>query len=115
MHLLKGKNEILSAFREFKAAAENRHGRKIQFLQTDNGKEFRNDAFDDFLRESGIRRRLTVTHTPQQNGVAERRNRTLLDMTRCLLIESGLPASFWDKAEHGKLHPKPMPVAQPPG
>lgn len=56
MHLLKGKNEILSAFREFKAAAENRHGRKIQFLQTDNGKEFRNDAFDDFLKESGIRR-----------------------------------------------------------
>jgi len=51
-----------------------------------------------FFRENGIQRRLTITHTPEQNGMAERKNRTLLDMTRCLLFDSGLPGSFWGEA-----------------
>lgn len=98
IRLLKRKNEVLNAFKDFKVFAENRHGRKIQFLQSDNGREYRNEAFDKFLRENGIGRRLTVTHTPEQNGVAERRNRTLMDMTRCLLLQSSLPSSFWGEA-----------------
>jgi len=98
IRLLKRKNEVLNAFKDFKAMAENRHGKRILYLQTDNGKEYRNEAFDAFLRENGISRRLTVTHTPEQNGVAERRNRTLLDMTRCLLMQSQLPESFWGEA-----------------
>jgi len=68
------------------------------FLQTDNEKEYKNIAFDDFLRENGIRRRLIMTHTPEQNGVAEKMNQTLFDMMRCLIIESQLPASFWREA-----------------
>ena len=67
-------------------------------MQSDNGKEYRNNEFNKFLKDSGIGRRLTVTHTPERNGVAERKNRTLIDMARGLLIQSGLPPSFWGEA-----------------
>ena len=67
-------------------------------MQSDNGKEYRNNVLDKFLKDSGIRRRLTVTHTPEQNGVAERKNQKLVEMARCLLIQSGLPPSFWGEA-----------------
>jgi len=51
-----------------------------------------------FLKANGIKHRLSVTHTPEQNGVAERRNRTLIDMVRCLLFQTTLPPSFWGEA-----------------
>lgn len=53
---------------------------------------------NELLRSSGIKRRLTTTYTPQQNGTAERKNRTLVEMARCMLIESGLPPCFWAEA-----------------
>lgn len=104
IRLLKRKDEVFNAFKDFKAFAENKHGRKIQYLQSDNGREYRNDAFDAFLKEADISRRTTVTHTSEQNGVAERRNRTLMDMTRCLLIQSSLPPSFWGEAINTANH-----------
>lgn len=86
------------SFKSFKSFVENQTGRKIKCLQSDNGKEYINREFDDFLKKSGIGRRLTVMHTPEQNGVAERKNRTLVEMARCLLIQSNLPPSFWGEA-----------------
>lgn len=82
---------------EFKAYDETQTGRKIKSIQTDNGTEYRNNKFD-FLKINEIKHRLTVTHTPEQNGVAERRNRTLMDMAWCLLFQSELSSSFWGKA-----------------
>ena len=52
----------------------------------------------DFLNQNGIKRRLTVPYTPQQNGVAERKNQTLVEMARCMIIQSGLPSSFCAEA-----------------
>lgn len=98
IRLLKRKDEVLDAFKEYKAFAEKLTGKSIKYLQSDNGKEYRSNEFDRFLKEHGIGRRLTVTHTPEQNGVTERRNRTLVEMARCLLIQSGLPPSFWGEA-----------------
>nr|GFB40774.1 retrotransposon protein, putative, Ty1-copia subclass [Tanacetum cinerariifolium] len=66
-------------------------------LRTDNGLEFCNREFKLCI-ESGIARHLTIAETPQQNGLAERMNRTLIDKVRCLLIQSGLPKTFWAKA-----------------
>ena len=54
--------------------------------------------FEEYLKSQGITRRLTTAYTPEQNGVAERKNRTLVESARCLLIQSGLPPSFWAEA-----------------
>lgn len=98
IYFLSKKTDILDAFKQYKAYVENLTGKRIKALQSDNGTEYCNRKFDEFLRENGIRRRLTVPHTPEQNGVAERKNRTLVDMARCMLIQSKLPRSFWAEA-----------------
>lgn len=67
-------------------------------MRSDNGREYCSQKFEDFLKKEGIEHHLTVEYTPQQNGVAERKNRTLLDMARCMLIQSGLPLKFWAEA-----------------
>ena len=95
---LKSKDEVFSAFKSYKNLVEKQTGKKIRNLQSDNGGEYISGDFEKFLDEEGIKRRLTVPHTPQQNGVAERKNRSLLEASRCLMIESGLPPSFWAEA-----------------
>lgn len=73
-------------------------GKRVKCLQSDNGLEYVNRSFNELLERHGMSRRLTVPYNPQQNGVAERKNRTLLDLARCLLLENGLPSSFWAEA-----------------
>ncbi|CAM8938448.1 unnamed protein product [Rhodiola kirilowii] len=96
--LLKTKDEAFTKFKDWKLLEENQTGKKVKALRTDNGLEFCNAEFDNFCIDHGILRHKTVRLTPQQNGVAERMNRTLLDKLRCLLFTSGLPKSFWGEA-----------------
>nr|GEX22810.1 retrotransposon protein, putative, Ty1-copia subclass [Tanacetum cinerariifolium] len=98
VHFLRHKNEAFSKFKEWKQLVENQTGRKLKKLRTNNGFEFYNQKFNSLCNESRIPRHLTVAETPQQNGLAERMNRTLLNKVRCLLIQSGLPYSFWTEA-----------------
>ncbi|GJT52209.1 retrotransposon protein, putative, ty1-copia subclass [Tanacetum coccineum] len=98
VYFLRHKNEAFSKFKEWKQLVENQTGRKLKKLRTDNGLEFCNQEFNNLCKESGIARHLTVAGTPQQNGLAERMNRTLLNKVRCLLIQSGLPDLFWAEA-----------------
>ena len=63
---------------------ENESGKKIKTLRTDNGGEFITKEFEAFLSKHGIRHQNTVPYTPQQNGLAERKNRTLVKMARCM-------------------------------
>ncbi|KMQ84505.1 retrovirus-related pol polyprotein from transposon tnt 1-94, partial [Lasius niger] len=100
IYFIKQKSDVLNAFKEFKTYAENQTGKRIKHLQSDNGREYCNGEFDTFLKEQGIRRRLTVPHTPQQNGVAERKNRTLVEMARCIMFQGNLQMSFWAEAVH---------------
>ena len=83
VYFLKNTSDALPTFKKYKALVENQTGRKIKNLQSDNRREYCNKEFDDYLGSSGIKRRLTVGHTPQQNGVAERRNHTIAEMARC--------------------------------
>lgn len=98
VRFLRRKSEVLQAFKNFKILVEKQTGRKIKYLQSDNGKEFCNEEFDRFLRKEGIARKLTTPYTPQLNGVAERKNRTLMEMARCMMTQSRLPISFWAEA-----------------
>lgn len=97
VYFMKKKSQVLEKFNEFKRRSENCLDLKIEKLRTDNG-EYLSNNFDEYLVEHGITRQLTIPGTPQQNGVAERANQTLMDATRCMLIESGLPRHFWADA-----------------
>nr|GEU92598.1 crooked neck-like protein 1 [Tanacetum cinerariifolium] len=91
---LRGKRYFLSIVDDY----SRRTGRTIKKLRTDNGLEFCNREFKKLCIESGIARHLTVAGTPQQNGLAERINRTLKDKVRCLLIQSRFPKTLWAEA-----------------
>lgn len=98
VYFLKTKNKALEAFKLYKNYVEKFTGSKIKYFQSDNGGEYVNVEFDEFLRKEGIQRRLTVPRTPQQNGVAEKMNRTLVEMARCMLLNSDLCIGFWAEA-----------------
>uniref|UniRef100_A0A2N9EKE5 Integrase catalytic domain-containing protein n=1 Tax=Fagus sylvatica TaxID=28930 RepID=A0A2N9EKE5_FAGSY len=80
VQLIAHRYEALDCFKRFVAEVENQHEKSLKALRTDRGREYLSDQFKDLCEEKGIRRQLTISNTPQQNGVAERRNRTLLDM-----------------------------------
>lgn len=95
---LKKKTETFQAFLSYKKQVELMHNRKIRKFQSDNGTEYVNEHFQDLFDAEGIIHRKIVVGCSQQNGVAERHNRTIVEMSRCLLIESGLPEYFWAEA-----------------
>ncbi|GJV41454.1 retrotransposon protein, putative, ty1-copia subclass [Tanacetum coccineum] len=99
VYLLKHKHEVFETFKVFKAEVEfTILGKKIKALRSDRGGEYLSQEFKDYLSENGIVQHLTSPYTPQQNGVSERRNRTLLDMVRSMFNLTTLPLSFWDYA-----------------
>ena len=77
IYFLRMKYELFDRFKEFKALVENQTEKKIKVLRTDNGGEFCKKEFEEFYKKCGIARQETNLYTPQQNGVAERINRTL--------------------------------------
>lgn len=92
------KSDAFASFKLFKNCVEKETGLDIKCLRTDRGGEFTSNEFNDFCKENGIKRQLTAAYTPQQNGVAERKNRTVMNMVRSLLSEKGVPKIFWPEA-----------------
>lgn len=70
----------------------------VRALRSDNGTEFKNSIFNDFCTKNGIAHYFSAPRTPQQNGIVERKNRTLIKATRTILIEAKLPTYFWAEA-----------------
>eukprot|EP00253_Pinus_taeda_P011591 PITA_11591 len=89
------KSETYSKFCEFKALVEKESGNKVKALRSDNGGEYISDEFKYFCKAEGIRRELIAPHNPQQNGVAERKNRTIVGAARAMLHDQGLPLHLW--------------------
>ena len=107
IYLLHNKNEALDAFKVFKAEVENQCGKQIKIVRSDRGGEYYGryteggqapGPFAKFLQEHGIVAHYTMPGSPDQNGVVERRNRTLMDMVRSMLSNSNLPTSLWTEA-----------------
>ena len=73
-------------------------GKRLKVLRTDRGGEFTAVEFATYCVEEGVERHLTAPYSPQQNGVVERRNQTIVGMTRCMLKAKGMPAAFWGEA-----------------
>jgi transposase InsO family protein len=77
---------------------ENEYGKSIKALRTDNGGGFTKKEFTTYLSKHGIQHQMIVPYTTQQNGVAKRKNRTLVEMARCMLYSKGLHKTFWVEA-----------------
>lgn len=92
--ILKQKSETFSKFKDWPTLTENKMGSKLKHLRTDNGLEYLSEQLKRLCKDKGITRHMTVRRTPQQNGAAERMNKTQLERVRCLLINAGLPRSF---------------------
>jgi transposase InsO family protein len=71
--------------KKFLKRAQNKFDAKVKRIRSDNGTEFKNTQVKDYLDEEGIKHEFSAPYTPQQNGVAERKNRTLIEMTRTML------------------------------
>lgn len=86
------------SLKHFKAQAELQTGEKLMRIRTDNGREFVNELWEAFCAEHGIIHEFTTPYSSAANGIAERANRTVLDLARTLLHDGGLPGSFWAEA-----------------
>ncbi|GJX83076.1 putative ribonuclease H-like domain-containing protein [Tanacetum coccineum] len=95
---LASKDETSSILKSFITEIENLVDKKVKIIRCDNGTEFKNRVMNEFCEKKGIKREFSVARTPQQNGVAERRNRTLIEAARTMLADSKLPTTFWAKA-----------------
>jgi transposase InsO family protein len=95
---LKSKDEVFSKFKEFKALIENLSERKIKIRRSDNGGEYTSKEFVNYCKDIGIKRELTTPYNPQQNGVAERKNITIMEAMKTMIHDQDLPMCLWAKA-----------------
>lgn len=102
--LLKKKLEAFGYFKIFKEIVENEVELRIKCLRSDNGGEFTSKEFNLYCEEHGIKRQFSTARTPQQNGVAERKNRVVMEMARTILNDSQMSDKFWGQAVHTSVH-----------
>jgi transposase InsO family protein len=95
---LQEKSQTQETLKGFLRRTQNEFGLRIKKIRSDNGTEFKNSRIEGFLKEEGIKHEFSSPYTPQQNGVVERKNRTLLDMVRTMLDEYKTLDRFWAKA-----------------
>ncbi|GJT23972.1 putative ribonuclease H-like domain-containing protein [Tanacetum coccineum] len=95
---LASKDETSGILKSFIAQIENLVDKKVKIIRCDNGTEFKNRVMSEFCEKKGIKREFSVARTPQQNGVDERRNKTLIEAARNMLADSKLPTTFWAEA-----------------
>jgi transposase len=98
IYLLKAKNKVFGKFKEFKTLVENSIERTIKTLRSDNGGEFTSKEFKEYYKEVGIKRELSTPYNPQQNGIAERKNRTIMEAVKAMIHDQDLPMHLWAEA-----------------
>ncbi|KAI3518152.1 hypothetical protein L1887_06594 [Cichorium endivia] len=98
VYLLKSKDEAFQAFKNFRSKVETETGEKVKVFRTDRGGEFLSNEFTKYCNETGVERHYTSPYSRQQNGVVERRNRTVLEMVRCNLKTMTMPDVLWGEA-----------------
>lgn len=97
IYFMKRKYKVFAYFRLFTALVKNQTGKDISTLRTDGGGEYNNTEFKRYLEERGIRHESSCPHTPAQNGVAERANRTVMESDRSMIHSSNAP--LWLRTE----------------
>lgn len=97
-YLLKHKNEAAGNIKDYVRWVSNIFGRKPRVVRSDGGGEFDNRELRAFYKSEGIQPQFTTPYSPQQNGVAERKNRSLIEMATCMLVDAGLEKRYWGEA-----------------
>jgi transposase InsO family protein len=95
---------VQDTFKKFAKRAQNEFETKIKRVRSDNGTEFKNINMKEFLDEEGIGHEFSVLYTSQQNGIVERKNRTLIEAARTMLNEYKIPDHFWADAINTTYH-----------
>ena len=95
---MQDKSETQGTLKRFLRRAQNEFELKVKKIRSDNGSEFKNLQVEEFLEEEGIKHEFSAPYTPQQNGVVERKNKTLIDMARTMLDEYKTPDRFCAEA-----------------
>jgi transposase InsO family protein len=95
---------VFSIFKGFANRAENEFNFKIKKIRSDNGSEFKNSKIEDYCDEKGVKHKFSAKYTPQQDGVVEKKNQTLIDMARSILLEYNVSDSFWAEAINTACH-----------
>jgi len=98
VYFLKNKFEVLDKFKAWKAQVEKSTGKFVKYLRTDNGGEYTSREFASFCEKEGVTRHFTTPRSPEQNGVAERMNRTLCERARSMRLHANLSKDFWAEA-----------------
>ncbi len=98
LYLMRHKDEVFKCFQNFYAYIKNHFNARVQFIRTDNGGEYINNEFSSFLSSEGILHQTSCPDTPPQNGVAERKNRHLLETARSLMYAMNVPKFLWSEA-----------------
>nr|GEZ63511.1 putative ribonuclease H-like domain-containing protein [Tanacetum cinerariifolium] len=92
------KDETTLILKTFINSLENQLSLKVKAIRSDNGTEFKNSDLNQFCGLKGIKKEFSIPRTPQQNGIAERKNQTLIKAARTMLADSLLPIPFWAEA-----------------
>jgi hypothetical protein len=100
VYFLAVKSETFDTFRSFKSTVEKKTNEKVSCLRIDPGGEYLSSEFNTFYKQQGIKRQLTTTGTPQQNGLDERKNRHICETMRSLLFGAKLPTIMWEEVAH---------------
>jgi len=98
LFLMKNRSEVFDIFQNFCAEIKTQFNTFVSMLRSDNAKEYLSTSFKAFLNSQGILHQTSCPHTPQQNGIAERKNRHLIETARTLLIHHNVPTIFWSDA-----------------
>ena len=116
---MKNKSDVFEKFQDFLKEVENQFSRKIKRIRSDRGHEYESSTFNSFVQSLEIIQETTAPYSPASNGVAERKNKTLIELTNAILIESGAPLYFWgesilttchvlNRVPHKKSHTTPF-------
>jgi transposase InsO family protein len=101
---LHDKSETQEVLKKFLKRAQNKFDAKVKLIRSDNDSEFKNPQVEDYINQEGIKHEFSATYTTQQNGVAERKNRTLIESTRTMFDEYKTSDRFWVEAINTTCH-----------
>ena len=104
IYFLAEKSKAFTIFKNYKNLVEKETGAFICCLHTDRGREFTSHEFNVFCKANGISRQLSTAYIPQQNGVVEHKNKTIMNMVRSMLSEKQVPKNFWPKTVNWIVH-----------